>query len=51
MVLIIPLEMFLFAETTYRDGKTLCDIINNHVREGSIIYTDCWAGYNKLSNI
>lgn len=31
-----------------RDAITLQQVIQQHVREGSIIYTDLWRGYNSL---
>lgn len=40
-----------FVETMFRNSETLSDIIRNHVRDGSIIITDCWAGYNNLRNM
>jgi hypothetical protein len=32
-----------------RSANTLIDIISRHLRLGSIIYTDMWAGYGRLS--
>ena len=34
-----------------RDSPTLKTIIEKHIMGGNIIYTDCWSGYNFLSNI
>lgn len=42
-------EVF-FVETFFRDAETLNNIIINHVEPGSIIFTDCWRGYNSLQN-
>lgn len=40
-----------FVETFFRNSETLNDIIHNHINEGSILITDCWAGYNNLQNL
>ncbi|CAF1143582.1 unnamed protein product, partial [Brachionus calyciflorus] len=33
----------------YREAKTLVSIVYEKVKSGTIIYSDCWASYNKLS--
>jgi transposase-like protein len=33
-----------------RNAETMRDVISRHVREGSIIYTDMWRGYNGISD-
>ena len=33
-----------------RDSSTLLTLIQKHVRQGSIIHTDCWRGYSKLQD-
>jgi hypothetical protein len=43
-------EVF-FVETFFRNSDSLLNIIINHVAEGSVIYTDCWAGYSNLASI
>lgn len=32
-----------------RDQNTLLNLIQKHVRPDSTIFTDCWKGYNNLS--
>ena len=32
-----------------RDRRTLMEVIQKHVRSGSIVYTDCWKAYNCLT--
>ena len=39
-----------FVEVQNRNAATLQEIIENYVLSGSIICTDCWAGYNFLDN-
>jgi len=34
-----------------RSAKTLLPIIKKHIREGSVVYTDCWAAYNNIKSI
>ena len=34
-----------------RDTNTLNSLISRYVLPNSIIFTDCWAGYNNLENI
>ena len=34
-----------------RSAKSLLPIIQEHVREGSIVYTDCWAAYNNTKSL
>jgi hypothetical protein len=43
-------EVF-FVETLYRNQNTLNEIILNNVEIGSILATDQWAGYNRLSSL
>jgi transposase-like protein len=33
-----------------RDRMTLAQIITKHVEPGTVIYTDCWKGYNNLED-
>lgn len=33
-----------------RSANTLLNIIETHVKHGSIVYTDCWKGYNGISD-
>jgi len=33
-----------------RDSKTLKEAISEHVNDDSIIYTDCWKGYNGIKD-
>ena len=40
-----------FVAVEDRSGETLCGIIERYVKKGSIIHTDCWAGYNKLEEL
>lgn len=40
-----------FVETFYRDADTLRRLIGLYVAEGSIIVTDCWAGYRNLESL
>jgi hypothetical protein len=47
----MKLTKFFFVETLYRDQNTLNEIILNNVEIGSILATDQWAGYNRLSSI
>lgn len=39
-----------FVETFYRNASTLENIICDHVKVGSTIFTDCWAGYSNLNS-
>lgn len=43
-------QAFMQRVTT-RDANTLKDVITRHVLPGSIIYTDCWRGYNSLEGL
>lgn len=43
-------EVF-FVETFYRNAESLKNIILENVELGTIIYTDCWAGYCELNSI
>lgn len=44
-------ERKLFVvEVENRNAETLKEIIEEYVIHGSIIYTDCWRGYNFLNN-
>lgn len=43
-------KVFL-VEVTERSANTLTSIIMKHVKPGSIIHTDMWKGYSKLSEI
>ena len=36
------------VEVAHRDAATLLPIIANHVKPGSIIYSDEWSAYNQL---
>jgi transposase-like protein len=42
-------RVFLVAVEN-RNAETMRDIITRHVREGSIIHTDMWRGYNWIDN-
>lgn len=33
-----------------RDANTLGDIVSRHVQPGSIVHTDCWRGYQQLTD-
>ena len=37
------------VEDAHRDAATLLPIIANHVKPGSIVYSDEWSAYNQLS--
>ena len=37
------------VEVSHRDAATLLPIIANHVKPGSIVYSDEWSAYNQLS--
>ena len=37
------------VEVAHRDAATLLPIIANHVKPGSIVYSDEWSAYNQLS--
>ena len=39
----------LLVEVAHRDAATLLPIIANHVKPGSIVYSDEWSAYNQLS--
>jgi transposase-like protein len=39
---------FFAVQVENRNSLTISQIIKEHVYEGSIIYTDCWKGYNYL---
>ena len=41
----------LLVEVAHRDAATLLPIIANHVKPGSIVYSDEWSAYNQLSAI
>jgi len=34
-----------------RSVNTLLPIIKKHVKEGSVVYTDCWAAYDNINSI
>ena len=38
-----------FGRVAHRDAATLLPIIANHVKPGSIVYSDEWSAYNQLS--
>ena len=38
----------LLVEVAHLDAATLLPIIANHVKPGSIIYSDEWSAYNQL---
>lgn len=40
-----------FIPVESRDADTLLEVIRQHVRPGSLISTDMWKGYGKLSDI
>lgn len=42
-----PGQCFLIP-VAKRDNATLISLIKQWVAPGSIIYTDCWSGYNNL---
>ena len=44
-----PEGRFFLTPIEKRDQETSLKNIYDHVHEGSIIYTDCWPGYNGLS--
>jgi transposase-like protein len=33
----------------HRDSETLHAVVRKHVKPGSIVYTDCWRGYNGIA--
>ena len=39
------------VQTIKRDQRTLEDIILKYIRQGSVIHSDGWRGYNNLSNL
>ena len=43
-------KVFMFP-VKKRDQKTLLPLIQNWIEPGSIIHSDCWKAYNKLSKI
>ena len=38
----------LFSEVENRKSNTINDVIKKYEKEGSIIYTDVWLGYESL---
>ena len=34
-----------------RSAKYLLSIIQEHVKDGSVVFTDCWAAYNNIKII
>lgn len=44
-------ERLVFAATVEdRSASTLLDVISQHVRSGSIVYTDMWRGYSGIKD-
>jgi transposase-like protein len=43
-------RVFLVAVEN-RNAETMRDVITRHVREGSIIHTDMWRGYNWINDV
>ncbi|KCZ79308.1 hypothetical protein H312_03305, partial [Anncaliia algerae PRA339] len=43
-----PKRKILLFSVKKRYKNTLLQLIKNHVRNGSIIYSDCWRAYNNI---
>ncbi len=41
----------LFLHVPNRNATTLLNLINKHCLPKSVIYSDCWAAYNRISDI
>ena len=46
---VVPLSEPLSTEVQKRDGGTLIPLIKEHVLPGTIIHTDSWAAYRRLT--
>lgn len=40
-----------FVEVLSRSREVINSVILDHVHPGSVIFTDCWAGYNDIKNL
>jgi hypothetical protein len=45
-----PKHKMFAVSVPNRSGETLLKIIEENILPGSIIYSDCWAGYNEIQN-
>lgn len=44
-------KLCVFKVVGNREANTLLPIIQNHVKPGTIIMSDCWSAYNKISSL
>ena len=44
-------KKLLFIVLPKRDAYTLLNVIYEHVKQNSIIYSDCWSSYNRIKRL
>jgi transposase len=44
-------QKVLFVHVPDRKASTLLNIINKHCHPRSVIYSDCWAAYNRITRM